>query len=87
MASPGEKRGLCGHLMAGFDKHSYYARCQDKKGSDPVLKMKFILSVMYSLKIRRIDWPLQLIRKRKKSESPRQKSRVAPQWTLPLFLS
>ena len=36
MASPGQKRGLCGHLMAGFDSHTYCARCRDKgKGTDP----------------------------------------------------
>ena len=36
MASPGQKWGACGHLMAGFDKHANCARCIDKsKGSDP----------------------------------------------------
>ena len=39
MASPGQRRGLCGHLMAGYDKHSFCARCRDKKkGSDPCVK-------------------------------------------------
>ena len=41
MASPGQKRGLCGHLMAGCDKHSVCACCRDKKkGSDPFVKDK-----------------------------------------------
>ena len=41
MASPGQTRGLCGHLMAGFDKHSVCAGCRDKKkGSDPCIKYK-----------------------------------------------
>ena len=36
MASPWQKRGGCGHLMAGFDNHSFCARCRDKgKGKDP----------------------------------------------------
>ena len=29
MASPGQKRGACGHLMAVFDQHTC-ARCRDK---------------------------------------------------------
>ena len=41
MASPGQTWGLCGHLMAGFDKLSVCARCRDKKkGSDPCVKDK-----------------------------------------------
>ena len=36
MYSPGQQRGLCGHLMAGYDKHKVCARCRDKKkGEDP----------------------------------------------------
>ena len=39
MASPGEKRGGCGHLMAGFDAHNYCARCRNKgKGHDPCVE-------------------------------------------------
>ena len=39
MASPGQKRGGCGHLMAGFDTHSFCARCHDKgKGQDPCVE-------------------------------------------------
>ena len=41
MASPGQKRGLCGHVMAGFDSHAYCARCRDKgKGTDPCVEKK-----------------------------------------------
>ena len=36
MSSPGQKHGGCGHLMAGFDTHSFCARCREKcKGPDP----------------------------------------------------
>ena len=35
MASPGQK-GLCGHLMAGFDSHLYCVRCRDKGALTPV---------------------------------------------------
>ena len=40
MSSPGQRRGSCGHTMAGFDSHSKCARCRDKGvGDDPwVLK-------------------------------------------------
>ena len=39
MASPGQKRGLCGHLMVGFDFHAYCACCRDNgKGTDSCVK-------------------------------------------------
>ena len=39
MASPGQRRGSCGHVMAGFDLHKKCARCRDKKvGDDPCVK-------------------------------------------------
>ena len=30
MESPGQRRGLCGHKIGGFDKHDKCARCRDK---------------------------------------------------------
>ena len=39
MASPGQRKGACGHIMASFDKHSRCARCWDKgHGEDPCIK-------------------------------------------------
>ena len=39
MSSPGQRRGLCGHLMAGYDRHKVCARCRDKKkGEDNCVK-------------------------------------------------
>ena len=39
MASPGQRRGNCGHIMAGFDGHKKCARCREKKlGDDPCVK-------------------------------------------------
>ena len=39
MASPGQRRGNCGHIMAAFDGHKKCARCRDKKlGDDPCVK-------------------------------------------------
>ena len=39
MASPGQRRGVCAHAMAGFDQHAHCACCQDKKkGTNPCIK-------------------------------------------------
>ena len=39
MASPGQRRGNCGHIIAAFDAHKKCARCRDKKlGDDPCVK-------------------------------------------------
>ena len=39
MASPGQRRGNCGHIMAGFNGHKKCARCREKKlGDDPCVK-------------------------------------------------
>ena len=39
MASPGQRNGACGHIMASFDKHSRCARCRDKNlGDDPCIR-------------------------------------------------
>ena len=39
MSSPSQRRGGCGHMMAGFDTHAVCARCRDKKkGSDPCVE-------------------------------------------------
>ena len=45
MSSPGQRRGSCGHAMAGFDTHSKCARCRDKGlGDDPcVLKKECVI--------------------------------------------
>ena len=41
MASPGQKRGGCGHIMAGFDSHNYCVCCHDKgKGPTPSYQLK-----------------------------------------------
>ena len=39
MPSPGQMRGGCGHLTAGFDTHNYCVRCRDRgKGPDPCVE-------------------------------------------------
>ena len=36
--SSSQRRGGCGHMMAGFDLHSVCAHCRDKKGKDPCVE-------------------------------------------------
>ena len=39
MSSPSQRRGSCGHMMAGFDFHTVCASCRDKKkGQDPCVE-------------------------------------------------
>ena len=39
MSSPSQRRGGCGHMMAGFDPHTVCAHCRDKKkGTDPCVE-------------------------------------------------
>ena len=41
MASPGQRRGTCGHAMALFDTHTECARCHDKGlGQDACVEKK-----------------------------------------------
>ena len=41
MASPGQRRGTCGHAMALFDTHTKCARCRDKGlGQDACVEKK-----------------------------------------------
>ena len=38
MSSPSQKHGICGHIMASFDSHSFCACCREKGiGSDPFI--------------------------------------------------
>ena len=41
MASPGQKRGSCDHIMTLFDSNSKYAQCHEKGlGTDPCVEKK-----------------------------------------------
>ena len=41
MASPGHRRGTCGHAMALFDTHAKCAHCRDKGlGQDACVEKK-----------------------------------------------
>ena len=70
MASPGQRRGVCGHMMAGFDQHECCARCRDKKlGSDRCVEGKqcYICDNLTDQQRSMISTPQYQIRKDKKS--------------------
>ena len=47
MDSPGQRRGSCGHKMAGFDMHEKVARCRDKGlGKDPMRSTSLGVAIM-----------------------------------------
>ena len=60
MASPGQRRGTCGHAMALFDSHTKCARCREKGvGSDACVEKKPAQFVMVSHKNRSCNCPPQ----------------------------
>ena len=72
MSSPGQRRGSCGHAMAGFDSHSKCARCRDKGlGDDPcVLKKEcFICKGFTPEQVLQLATPTYKDRKEKKTTS------------------
>ena len=71
MASPGQRRGNCGHIMAAFDGHKKCARCRDKKlGDDPCVKNQLctICDSFTEQQRSMLSTPQYKIRKDKKSE-------------------
>ena len=88
MDSPGEKkgqrRGSCGHVMAGFDFHKKCARCRDKGiGDDPCVKDKHCsMCDSFSDEQRElISTPSYRIRKERKAGtlvSPKEVEVIAP---------
>ena len=68
MASPGLKKGACGHIMASFDKHSRCARCREKgQGDDPCvqnLQCDFC-SVLTPEQVLKLSTPTYKLRKEK----------------------
>ena len=70
MASPGQRRANCGHIMAGFDGHKKCARCREKKlGDDPCVKDLFcsICEAFSEQQRSMLSIPQYKIRKDKKS--------------------
>ena len=70
MSSPGQRRGSCGHAMAGFDSHSKCARCRNKGvGDDPcVLKKEYDVCKGFTPEqIQQLSTPTYRDRKEKKA--------------------
>ena len=71
MASSGQIRGSCCHLMAGFDMHDKCARCRDKGlGNDPCIVGGAICSICDSfstVQCEMLALPQYQIRKDKKA--------------------
>ena len=70
MASPGQRRGTCGHVMMAFDLHKKCARCRDKKlGDDPCVRDKdcSVCDNLTDGQKSMLSTPQYLIRKDKKS--------------------
>ena len=70
MASPGQRRGTCGHVMAGFDLHKKCARCRDEKlGDDPCVRDKDcpVCDNLTEVQKSMLSTPQYQIRKEKKS--------------------
>ena len=67
MASPGQERRACGHLMAAFDAHSQCTCRHDKgKGNDPAWCTKTVHIVIF--------WPANGKLKKEKCDSKPDKS-------------
>ena len=73
MSSPGQRRGSCGHAMAGFESHSKCARCRDKGlGTTPASRRKNVISVEGLPLNRSFNWLHQLI------ETEKRRRRLRP---------
>ena len=70
MSSPGQRRGSCGHAMAGFDSHSKCAHCRDKGVSDDPCVLKKECDVCKGFtpqQIQQLSTPTYRDRKEKKA--------------------
>ena len=57
MASPGQRRGSCGHVMAAFDLHKKCARCRDKRWEMTLVsKVNVVIYVTVFRNLRRVCW-------------------------------
>ena len=71
MATPGQRKGACGHIMASFDSHSRCARCRDKGlGEDPCVKKLQcdLCDLLTPEQIVQLSTPTYKLRKEKKQE-------------------
>ena len=75
MFSPSQRRGGCGHMMAGFDMYSVCARCHgEKKGKDPCVEKPDSdcqhCKLLTPEQLAQLPTPYKLKEKRDKSSTP-----------------
>ena len=71
MASPGQHKGACGHIMASFDKHSRCARCRDKGLGEGACVKKLpceLCELLTPEQVLQLSTPTYKLRKEKKQE-------------------
>ena len=81
MSSKGQRRGSCGHAMAGFDSHSKGACCQDKGvGDDPCILKKEcdVYKGFTPEQIQKLSTPTYRDRKEKKATASSAPTLVDP---------
>ena len=69
MASPGQRKGACGHIMALFDQHSRCARCRDKGHGDDACVKKLpceFCDLLSPEQVLQLSTPTYKLRKEKK---------------------
>ena len=71
MASPGQRKGACGHIMASFDQHSRCARCRDKGHGDDACVKKLpceFCELLIPEQVVQLSTPTYKLRKDRKQE-------------------
>ena len=71
MASPGQRKGACNHIMASFDQQSRCARCRDKGHGDDACVKKLpceLCELLTPEQVLQLSTPTYKIRKEKKLE-------------------
>ena len=71
MASPGQRKGACGHIIASFDKHSRCARCRDKGLGEDAFAKKLpceFCELRTPEQVLQLSTPTYKLRKEKKQE-------------------
>ena len=71
MASPGQRKGVCGHIVASFDQHSRCARCWDKEHGDDTCVKKLpckFCELLTPDQVLQLLTPTYKLRKEKKQE-------------------
>ena len=71
MASPGQRKGACGHIMALFDQHLRCARCRDKGLGDDASVKKLpcnFCELLTPEQVLQLSTPTYKLRKEKKQE-------------------